>query len=105
MDIQRLTNEHSTAALRFALLASVAMEAATPAELQARDEAQEAATDALARVLRHLPASSTELRLQADYIAARLDMGDTIDPSLLRAHFRALSMFNLPRQQAAFARA
>jgi Xaa-Pro aminopeptidase len=97
MDILRLTNEHSTAALRFALVASVIdTDKATPAETQQWEAACDAVAAALERVMRHVPSSATELRLQADYLAARLAMGDQLPPDLLAAHFRAVAIFNLP---------
>lgn len=94
MHILTLTTDHSGAALRWAMLASLPRP--TVAEADARDRAQLAAAAALARVVAHVPDSSSELRLKADYLASRLAMGDVFETDMLAALFASLSRFNLP---------
>ena len=94
MHLLALTSAHSTAALRFAMLAS--LPCPTTDERAARDQAQADARVAFARVVAHVPDSASELRLKADYLASRVAMGDQLDGHAMATLLASLSRFNLP---------
>lgn len=94
MHILTLTADHSTAALRFAMLASLPRP--TRKETDARDRAEHATRVALYRIAAHVADNSAELRLKADYLTARIAMGEALEPDMLAALLLSLSRFNLP---------
>jgi hypothetical protein len=94
MHLLALTSAHCTAALRFAMLAS--LPSPTTDERAAREHAETEARLTFARVVAHVPDSASELRLKADYLASRLAMGDQLDGHAMAKLLASLSRFNLP---------
>lgn len=99
--IDFLTATHNSAALMFALRASVIAERdGTPEELEAYDDASDTMDAAFDALLSYVPADVGELKAKARYLLSRLELGDMIGsehlPAILRsiAHFRSAEVSN-----------
>jgi hypothetical protein len=68
----------------------------TRAEDNARDRAEHAARMTLYRVAAHVANDSAELRHKAEYLSARLAMGDVLEPDMLAALLLSTARFNSP---------